>query len=542
MTNNLLKLSTFSLLLAGVCSVYAAKPVELNHQSLSVLSKLAPLGKSSFAATTSASDLTEVSQDTDFNQTLHTRLKQTYAGVPVWGGDAVVHTPKGRSKTLRGLMASAEASQSTMSGQVYDGLAADLQNTPAYVFSAAQADKAVKTALGDFESKVGARADVQAKKAELMVYVDSNNKANYAFLVSTAVKANGKLAKPTYILNATDLSVYEAWDNRKTAGLEVVKGGGVGGNGREGKLTYDGATGDLVGFDVLRDPQKNLCYLQNALITVSDAREEGIAHYDCQKNDWSHNQVYFSQGADQANGGFSPNDDAMYAAKIISDMYQDWYQLPVLSKNGKPMVLDMVTHDANEGENAEWDDIREKMYFGDGGDTFYPLTSLGVTAHEISHGFTSQHSNLVYKGQSGGMNESFSDMADQAALYYSTGKPDFMIGAEVSKPDNFALRYMDKPSKDGESIDTAKEYNNRLNVHYSSGVYNRAFYLLATSEGWNVKKAFDVMVQANRNYWTANSTFAKGACGVLSAAKDYQYDTQAVVEAFKKVEIDTSHC
>lgn len=554
MSNKLLKFSTFSLLLASACASYAATPVDLNRQSLSVLSKLAPLNKPTLAAAASAtqSDFTEVSQSTDFNQTLHTRLKQTYAGYPVWGGDAVVHTPKGRSKTLRGLMASSEANQSTMSGQVYEGLAADLQNTPAYVFSAAQADKAISTALADFENKVGARAEVQFKAEELMVYVDSNNKARFAFKVTTAVKANGKLAQPTYLLNATDLSVYEAWDNRKTATLDAVKGGGVGGNGREGKYTYDGAQGNLAGFDLLRDAQNKLCYLQNDMIKVSDARisRDETATYRCDAIDSEHNQTYFSKGDDAINGGYSPNNDAMFAAKIINDMYQSWYRIPVLTKDSKPMQLVMITHDPNEGENAEWDDITERMMFGDGGDMFYPLTSLGVTAHEISHGFTSQHSNLIYKNESGGMNEAFSDMADQAALFYSGIKPDFMIGSEIAKEDNFALRYMEKPSKDCEfygkgnqcSIDSAAAYKRNLNVHFSSGVYNRAFYLLATTNGWNVKKAFDVMVQANRNYWTENSTFVQGACGVLSAAKDYQYDTQSVVEAFKQVGIDTSKC
>ena len=40
------------------------------------------------------------------------------------------------------------------------------------------------------------------------------------------------------------------------------------------------------------------------------------------------------------------------------------------------------------------------MTFGDGATTFYPLVSLDVAAHEVSHGFTEQNSGLVYSGQS----------------------------------------------------------------------------------------------------------------------------------------------
>ncbi|CAM4423151.1 MAG: Zinc metalloproteinase [Legionella sp.] len=314
---------------------------------------------------------------------------------------------------------------------------------------------------------------------------------------------------------------------------------------------YDGSKDNLSGFDVQRDAENNLCYLTNDLITVTDARTDQVAQFECSKPDNEHNNVFWSGNSDEVNGGYSPNNDAMYAAHIINEMYQTWYQIPALTKDGKPMRLNMVTHDPEEGENASWDDIEKKMHFGDGGDEFYPLTSVGVAAHEISHGFTSQHSNLIYDGESGGMNEAFSDMADQAALFYSMGKADYMIGSELAKQDNFALRYMDEPSKDcpfikeeiGQcSIDTAKEYNPDLDVHFSSGVYNHAFYLLSTSEGWNVKKAFDLMVQANRFYWTANSTFLEGACGVLKAAKDYKYDIKTVVNVFKNVGIDTDLC
>ena len=51
------------------------------------------------------------------------------------------------------------------------------------------------------------------------------------------------------------------------------------------------------------------------------------------------------------------------------------------------------------------------MSFGDGGSTFHPLASLDVSAHEVSRGFTEQNSALVYSGQSGGMNEAYSDIA-----------------------------------------------------------------------------------------------------------------------------------
>ncbi len=130
---------------------------------------------------------------------------------------------------------------------------------------------------------------------------------------------------------------------------------------------------------------------------------------------------YKSDGYDRENGAFSPTNDALYVGYVIKRMYHDWYGVEVLVKrNGSPMQIVMRVHYGEGYENAYWDG--RQMTFGDGDATMYPLVSLGIGGHEISHGFTEQHSALEYFGQSGGMNESFSDMAAQAAEYYSSGK------------------------------------------------------------------------------------------------------------------------
>lgn len=561
--NSVFKLSVVALFCASAMPVMAAKPVDLSKQSMGYL-KSVPASKQSITSPTAAASASvgfeEISQSTDKNQTVHTRIQQTYSGFPVWGGDAIIHTPNGRGKNLRTMMSTTAADQSTMNGVVYEDLQKDLLNTPAFVFTPEQAKKAFTHAIADFESRVGAKAVIRRQKNELMVYVDENNQAHWAFFISATVRANNHTVKPTYIMDAADLHVYEYWDDRKTATaddvtanpststINEVKGGGFGGNQRTGKLSYDGLS--LASLIVNRNDAAQSCTLENNLAKVVDGRTDKIVSFPCAQPNNQHGSVYWNEGADAINGGFSPNNDALFASKIITSMYQDWYDLPVLTKDGKPMLMTLMAHDQEDPENASWSDEEEIMRFGDGGDTFYPMTSLGVTAHEISHGFTSQHSNLIYKGQSGGMNESFSDMADQAAKVYATNNNDWMIGSEIAKEDNFALRYLDKPSKDCKfgvpgilcSIDNANQYHFGLNVHFSSGVFNHAFYFLATTPGWNVHKAFDVMVQANRNYWTANSTFEQGACGVISAAKDYNYDTQAVINAFSKVKVKTNAC
>jgi Zn-dependent metalloprotease len=50
------------------------------------------------------------------------------------------------------------------------------------------------------------------------------------------------------------------------------------------------------------------------------------------------------------------------------------------------------------------------MTYGDGDSTWRPLVSLDVAGHEMAHGVTSATANLVYSGETGGLNEATSDM------------------------------------------------------------------------------------------------------------------------------------
>ncbi len=53
------------------------------------------------------------------------------------------------------------------------------------------------------------------------------------------------------------------------------------------------------------------------------------------------------------------------------------------------------------------------MTFGDGGSSFYALTSLDVLAQEVARGATEQNSHLTYSRQAGIINEAFFDMAGE---------------------------------------------------------------------------------------------------------------------------------
>lgn len=537
--------------LLAATQVLAATPVDLSQQPASSLKAL--LIQHSLVS--SPVKIEEVSRDVDFNQTLHVRVRETYQGYPVWGADGVVHLPKvGNTKTA---LTNIVANETSMNGKIYYDLDKDLMNTPAYIFNAAQAQKAIQMAVNEYHQTLGAKVAVKNEQSELMVYVDKDNKAHWAFKVTfyaAPIKEGTIPQKPVYIIDALSFKTYKHWNDIKT--LDKVWGGGYGGNKKMGKLVYDGLSGNLPKLTMLRDPQTKMCYLQNADVTVKKCTQFNSQYQLCERSmefavpcsttDSQHNNVYWNGELDAVHGGYSPTNDALYAGAVIKDLYLKWYNISVLEKDGKPMMLNMVAH-AGSMDNAYWDG--EQMVFGDGYITCYPLTSLGIGAHEISHGFTEQHSNLTYEGQSGGMNESFSDMASQAAEFFANGRNEWKIGEEVMWWGD-ALRYMDKPSKDcgwwpskgSCSIDTANDYFDGLDPHFSSGVYNRAFYLIATTAKWDTKKAFNIMTQANRFYWTPDSTFEEGACGVIKATRDYGYDLKTVKNAFTAVGVSTSKC
>ena len=468
-----------------------------------------------------------VSQHTDKNKTTHVRMQQYYAGFPVFGGYAIVHNRA--------------ASFAMMSGDMYEGLSSELGQPSTLLIK--NADKALQQFKARFTSE-----SMSEEQVTPMVYVDENQHAFWAYQVSVLVRpVDGIPERPTAILDANTLHAFLEWNDVKT-NRTLVKGQGYGGNTRIGSYQFGV---DFPLLEMSRDAAAGLCYMQNDDVNVIDM-EHGyspsgsVMAFDCKEAPFSENVLYWTgyqgDGYDLMNGAYSPTNDALYIGSVIKKMYSAWYDVNVLESKNKPMKLVMRVHYGQGYENAFWDG--KQMTFGDGGSMMYPLVSLSVGAHEISHGFTEQHADLNYVGQSGGMNESFSDMAAQAAEFYSLGKSSWEIGSEIMKESsgNKALRYLDRPSRDGWSIDKANQYQKGMDVHYSSGVYNRLFYVLAHQPDWDVRKAFQVMVKANMDYWTPYTNFEQGACGVLSAANDLGYSLDAVKNALDDVVIQYKEC
>lgn len=518
--------------------VKAAEPLSLQKASFSEVKQKFQLSlPGAVKGITVATDsLQFVRQHTDNNKVTHVRMQQEYAGFPVFGGYAIMH-----SKNSAKLLANAK-SDVQMNGVIYRGLQAEL-GQPSISFV-----KNASVALQQFKDNY-ADKPVSEEQVTPMVYIDDKHQAHWAYKVSIFVTHEDRIPeRPTAIIDAQTNKAFVQWDDVKTE-LVPAHGRGFGGNQKMGTYQFGG---ELPLLELSRDVSAEMCYMENTDVKVVDMGHKYYSNnkpmqFSCKAVADNVSNIFYTgysaDGYDRDNGASSPTNDALYAGYVIKHMYHDWYGIEALTKSdGTPMQLVMRVHYGQGYENAYWDG--KQMTFGDGDTMMYPLVSLGVGGHEISHGFTEQHSSLEYFGQSGGMNEAFSDMAAQAAEYYSVGKSSWQIGPEIMKEDSGydALRYMDKPSRDGMSIDVADDYYGGLDVHYSSGVYNHLFYILANQPNWNIRMAFDVMVKSNMDYWTPYSTFDEGGCGMLNAAKDLGYPLDDVKKSLGEVTINYQSC
>ncbi|OHX12137.1 M4 family metallopeptidase [Chromobacterium sphagni] len=417
-----------------------------------------------------------------------TRFQQYYQGVPVWGEAVVEEKQAGAvAKTV-----------GKLSGHYIAGIQSDLASSKPTL--------SVAQALSQAKSLKANGNPTYNEKADLVVRLNERNTAQLVYLVSFVVDGK-EPSRPHLIIDANSGQVLKQWE-----GLNHAEANGPGGNAKTGKYLYGTDYGPLIVTSDCKMDSGNV-----ATVNLNGGTSGTTPYkFACPTNTYK-----------AINGAYSPLNDAHYFGNVVFNLYKDWFNLKPINQK-----LLMKVHYSRNYENAFWDGTA--MTFGDGASTFYPLVSLDVSAHEVSHGFTEQNSGLVYDGQSGGINEAFSDMAGEAAEYYMKGKNDFLVGAEIFKKTG-ALRYFADPTKDGQSIGNAKDYYNGLDVHYSSGVYNKAFYLIATSPGWNTRKAFEVFVDANRLYWTANATYNSAACGVVKAAGDRGYSSADVTKAFSAV-------
>lgn len=179
--------------------------------------------------------------------------------------------------------------------------------------------------------------------------------------------------------------------------------------------------------------------------------------------------------------------DAHYGLGVAYDYFKDMHNHLGIAGDGQ-YVLARV-HFGDQFSNAFWSGGNRSMTFGDGTGNTHPFTTLDVVGHEWTHGVTEHLAGLIYAGESGALHEATSDIFGASMEFYAANPADpgeYEIGERIddSPPPGGALRYLYNPGKDGLSYSCYwGKFPDTFPVHFSSGVANHFFFNLAEGNG-----------------------------------------------------------
>ncbi|MEU6497377.1 M4 family metallopeptidase [Streptomyces sp. NPDC046984] len=492
----------------GVATAQAATPLAASPVTLSSTARASLVEQARTAAPETARKIglgvkeqlvvKDVVKDVD--GTVHTRYERTYAGLPVLGGDLVVHESK--SGKTEGVT---RATQATIK-------VASLKPQVTAATAEKQAVRAAQAAGSDRSAADGA--------ARKVIWAGSGTPVLAYETVVGGLQDDGTPNQLHVVTDAaTGKKLYEY------QGIETGTGKSLYSGTVTLNTTKSGSTYQL--YDTTRGGHKtyNLAH-----------RTSGTGTLFTDADDVWGTGTASSSSTDQTAAA-----DAAYGAQATWDFYKNTFGRSGIKNDGKAAYSRV--HYGNSYVNAFWDDSCFCMTYGDGSGNNHPLTSLDVAGHEMSHGVTSNTAGLNYSGESGGLNEATSDIFGtgvEFAANNSSDPGDYLIGEKININGNGTpLRYMDKPSKDGGSADNWSSSVGNLDVHYSSGVANHFFYLLSegsgsktingvtynspTSNGSTVTgigraKALQIWYKALTTYFTSTTNYKSARTGTLSAA------------------------
>ncbi|MFD8695214.1 M4 family metallopeptidase [Kitasatospora purpeofusca] len=447
-----------------------------------------------------------VSKDAD--GTLHTRYDRTLAGLPVLGGDLVVHTAA-------------------------DGTVKDV-------------DRATGATLAIGPALAGITAGTANTRALERAGIEGVSAATVISVREVVWAATGRPAR--------------AWES-------VVGGVQSDGTPSELHVVTDAATGThLFDFQDVRNGAGHSQYSGDVTLgttasggtfSLTDGTRGGHRTYDLEHTEDDRATGTLFTDADDVWGTGRPDHpqtagvDAAYGAQLTWDWYKNVQGRDGIRNDG--VAATSHVHYGTGYANAYWWDACFCMTYGDGDYDANPLTSIDVAAHEMTHGVTANTAGLVYSGESGGLNEATSDIMAAAVEFWAGNAADpgdYLIGEKIDiNGDGTPLRYLDKPSKDGASKDYWYAGIGSSDVHFSSGPANHWFYLASegsgaklvdgvaydspTSDGRPVnpigrEAAAAVWYRALSTYMTSSTDYAGARTATLKAAADlYGADSPA---------------
>ena len=453
----------------------------------------------------------------DADGTEHVRFERNFRGMPVIGGDLVVHSRNGHLKS---------ASQTLKSSLRPD------------VAGRIDGDEATLVAGADFGTGFDG-----VRTARKVVFARNVSPRLAYEVVFTGTKRDQTPTEMHYFVDANSGAILDKWDMVHTA-----KPGGGGG-------TPGGTAAVGTGRSLVYGNLSINTAVSGGSYNMTDTTRGNGATYDGKNAGYqtAASRATLFVDADNAWGNNTLSDratvavDAHYGVGKTWDFYKATFGRNGIFNDGKGVKS--YVHVGRSWVNAAW--YANAMYYGDGGGSYLPLVAIDVAGHEMSHGVNQATANLAYSNDSGGLNEANSDIMGTMVEFFANNAndtPDYKIGEKVyaSNPgETKALRYMFLPG----AADGGASYNcypagglGGVDPHYSSGPANHFFYLLAegavSPAGFNYTAsqlvcngdtglsgigrdaAQRIWYRAETVYFTSSTTYPQARAATLKAAAD----------------------
>jgi bacillolysin len=489
----------------------------------------------------------------------HVRLNRFYNGIQLFAEQAIAHfNDKGEvsditCNTLPGLMD--VSTKPSITREAAEAAAADSMLLKGAKVTKSSSSLAIdKTADGKFHLCYVVELHT-AKGDDARLFVDA---------------ASGSVIQELSFMSARGF--IPEWKLKSASAPELQPGNtGIVGPGIKGKADLEDGEGNSIylGKVKLRTTKEGDRFSLKDPVTGAETRDakNGSGGSGSGNKLFTDNDNKWADAGDPA--GDKPAVDAQYAAENFINYLKEIFDRDSL--DGKGLKLLSNVHVRRNYVNAYWDG--SSMNYGDGdGRNASELVDKDVGSHEPMHGVTEHTSGLVYRGESGALNEAGSDILGSAGFSW------FLDGKKGSKPDYYligedcwtpavkgdALRYMNDPMKDrsgSSDMYSRDNYKTRYQggsdnggVHLNSGIANNAFFLTAeggtnrtsgakVEKGIGIEKALRIYYRAHTVYFTPNETFTAAREAMLKAAADlYGKDgeeAKVVAQAWSAVGVES---
>lgn len=442
--------------------------------------------------------------ETDALGQTHIRLTQTHGGIPVYGAELVAHLTNNEVTLVNGHYQEVKSEIAT-NPKLSVKEAADL----------ALADVGKAGAVRTFGSNL---FNLERAKGELCLYpVGDSHRLAYELTIRPTM-----LQRWAYWVDAETGTILDKTNTTCTF-LGPIRTTGRDLNGVSRTFsTYQASTGRYFLIDVTKA-------MFNSTSTIPDKTVGGLVTLDS-RNTYGDNQKFWYVASANNNDWTPAAVSAHYNAGLAYDYFRNTHARNSLNARGGTIksVVNIVDDDGTGLDNAYWSG--EFMAYGNGGALLKPLAgALDVAGHEMTHGVIENTANLVYKSQSGAINESMADVFGTMI-----DRDDWTIGEDIIKSNRFiqgAVRSMANPNQGGKNDfgyqpATMAQYeklpedadNDNGGVHVNSGIVNYAYYLFATAV--TKDKAEKIYYRALTTYLTRTSKFLDLRLAIIRAATD----------------------